>query len=275
MIGCERLTLCWVAWNATWPHLTICLILVFSLVLAYWQEIRAGSNRQLRTVGVFGVTLLIPLAISILAIAFHFHWRKEPPIGEILRFFTSQESLFFIYLFITLSFIGGVSYLLVRQRAAIPPMFWTGAVRARTVMVWSLLPFAAVLITYFVGYRLGYSPTDQSADFIRAVRTQDSVLIRNLMLVGASLLGPIVEECFFRGLIQPKLIEQIGPVAGIIMQSVLFSLVHLHFDGKFLVIMITGVILGASFYFSKSLFSPIAVHITNNSLASYMLLVSA
>jgi len=275
MNGCEPLTLCWVEWNSLWPHFTICLGLAFSLALAYRHEIRRGLKQPLLTIGIYSVFLLVPLIISMITIAVHFEWRQEPTIGEVLRFFANDEALFFIYAFYLLSFVGGLCYLLVQQRSTIFSIFWNNEVRLSKVIAWSFLAYAATLIVNLLAYRVGYASSDESARFINAASGQDSMLIRSLMVLSTSLIEPVAEESYFRGILQPKLVDQFGPAAGILTQSAIFSFLHLGSSGGFIVTLIAGLIFGASFYYSKSLVSPIVSHLANNSLATFMLLTSS
>ena len=47
-------------------------------------------------------------------------------------------------------------------------------------------------------------------------------------LVGVVCVGaPLVEELFFRGLVQPRLVTRLGPVMGIVAASCLFGAAHL------------------------------------------------
>ena len=78
-----------------------------------------------------------------------------------------------------------------------------------------------------------------------------------------SVLPAIVEELYFRGGLQPLLIKVTTPWLGILLTSVIFSLVHISILG-FLDRMIMGLIFGYMYYFSKNILCNIYAHFINN-----------
>lgn len=78
-----------------------------------------------------------------------------------------------------------------------------------------------------------------------------------------SVMPAIVEELYFRGGLQPLLIKVTSPWVGILLTSVIFSLVHISILG-FLDRMIMGLILGYVYYFSKNILCNIYAHFINN-----------
>lgn len=86
----------------------------------------------------------------------------------------------------------------------------------------------------------------------------------NVMLVG--LLPAVCEELFFRGALQ-RIIIQItrSPWAGIIVTGFLFSALHLQFQG-FFPRMFLGIVLGALYWYSGSLWTCVLAHFVYNSV---------
>lgn len=88
-----------------------------------------------------------------------------------------------------------------------------------------------------------------------------------LLMVGLMGLMPaIVEETFFRGVLQRIFIESSRrPWAGIIITAIIFSAVHGQFLG-FFPRAVLGVILGALYWFSGSLWTSILAHFVFNAM---------
>ena len=91
-----------------------------------------------------------------------------------------------------------------------------------------------------------------------------SELITSLILVGA--LASIGEELIFRGIVQNQLIKAISnPHIAIIITSLIFGGFHMQFE-RLLPLSFLGLILGYSYYYTKSLWTPIILHFINNGL---------
>lgn len=83
----------------------------------------------------------------------------------------------------------------------------------------------------------------------------------NLLVI--ALLPALGEEVVFRGVIQQKIAEQISAHGAIWLTAILFSAIHLQFQG-FLPRMLLGAVLGYLFYSSKNLWIPIFAHFVFN-----------
>lgn len=83
-------------------------------------------------------------------------------------------------------------------------------------------------------------------------------LLKNLFFI--SVLAGIGEELFFRGVLQRLFIRAFrSPWAGIILTAAVFSAIHLQFYGFFPRLML-GILLGAVYWYSGSLWVSIAAH---------------
>ncbi len=99
-------------------------------------------------------------------------------------------------------------------------------------------------------------------DLLRIRHSYD--LSVNLLVV--AILPGICEEMFFRGALQRILINICrNPWAGIIATGFLFSAVHVQFAG-FLPRMLLGILLGAAYWYSGSLWTTIFAHIFFNGI---------
>ena len=87
-------------------------------------------------------------------------------------------------------------------------------------------------------------------------------IVVNVFII--AVLPAICEELCFRGALQRILIHCTrSPWVGIIVTSILFSALHLQFQG-FLPRMFLGIILGALYWYSGSLWTSILAHFVNN-----------
>jgi membrane protease YdiL (CAAX protease family) len=110
--------------------------------------------------------------------------------------------------------------------------------------------------------------TRQMSAFLKVSGSFDIFI--NVLVIG--LIPAIGEEICFRGVLQRILIQITrSPWTGIILTAILFSSLHLQFGG-FLPRMFLGILLGAFYWYSGSLWTSILAHFVNN--ASQVILVS-
>lgn len=88
-----------------------------------------------------------------------------------------------------------------------------------------------------------------------------------ILLFITAFLAPIGEEAFFRGYMQPRLVDRWGPIVGILLTSLLFGLIHFesfHMAYAFFV----GLVLGVLAHRAQSLWPAVCGHVALNTLAS-------
>lgn len=91
-----------------------------------------------------------------------------------------------------------------------------------------------------------------------------SELLTSLVLVGA--LAAVGEELIFRGIVQNQLNKALSnPHVAIIIASLIFGGFHMQFE-RLLPLSFLGLIMGYSYYYTKSLWTPIILHFINNGL---------
>jgi uncharacterized protein len=104
--------------------------------------------------------------------------------------------------------------------------------------------------------------TKQMQAFLKAESVADVIV--NVVII--AFLPALCEEICFRGALQRIMIHLTRhPWAGIIVTSIFFSALHLQFQG-FLPRMFLGVILGAIYWYSGSLWPSILAHFINNAV---------
>ena len=132
---------------------------------------------------------------------------------------------------------------------AFPFVFWLGEVN-------QLIP-----LPQWMG-DLEQEATKQMQQFLKAENIGEVIL--NVLII--ALLPAICEEVCFRGALQRIMIHITKNAwAGIIVTSILFSALHLQFQG-FLPRMFLGMILGAICWYSGSLWPGILAHFVNNAI---------
>jgi membrane protease YdiL (CAAX protease family) len=117
-----------------------------------------------------------------------------------------------VQVLISLALIGSL-YAIVRLRHG--PCAWT-------LLGWSWPRRIYVVAALLGGIGLGFA-----MDMIARARTPATYLIQgwNLVLLDG-LLGPVIEESFFRGCLLPVIAHRSGPTLAILATSVLFATLH-------------------------------------------------
>ena len=174
---------------------------------------------------------------------------------------------------ITIFFIPSIAFALFTFNYR--PLFFLGF-RKQNNSKFYLLAIAILLVSFpFVGW-LGelnehiplakwMTDTEKEAGnqmraFLKVVHPSD--IFVNIFLI--AVLPAICEEVFFRGCLQRILIFLFkSPWAGIIVAAALFSAFHFQFAG-FFPRMFLGILLGAIFWYSNSLWASILAHFLNN-----------
>lgn len=77
------------------------------------------------------------------------------------------------------------------------------------------------------------------------------------------LLAPLLEEVFFRGIIQEGLMQRRGPVVAILLTSLLFGFIHLN-PWQFVTGFLLGLFVGWLYYLTRDLLLAIGFHLFNN-----------
>ena len=80
------------------------------------------------------------------------------------------------------------------------------------------------------------------------------------------LLGPVLEEIIFRGIILRGFLKNYHPVKAIVISSLLFGIIHLNLS-QLVAAFIIGCFIGFIYWQTRSLFLCILIHIVNNGIA--------
>jgi CAAX protease family protein len=110
--------------------------------------------------------------------------------------------------------------------------------------------------------RMENDASEQISVFLRGASPLDILL--NVFIIAA--LPAVCEEACFRGVLQRILIRSFkNPWAGIIVTAAFFSAFHMQFQG-FLPRMFLGILLGAVYWYSGSLWASILAHFVTNAV---------
>lgn len=89
-----------------------------------------------------------------------------------------------------------------------------------------------------------------------------------LGILAIAIVGPILEEMLFRGVITTELLKTYNPKKAIIISATIFGVFHLN-PAQILVAFLLGLLLGWLFYKTRSMIPGIVVHILNNSCSVF------
>lgn len=226
--------------------------------------------------GLFGFALILTQIISGLLLVAngikitsldHINW-DDPHLLPVLKIIQALSSVLMFmvppFLYALFTFRGNYGYFLGFRPAeksnmyllaimavllALPFVFWLGKINES-------IPLPEALT------RLEEETSQQMTAFLK-VRNKADIAI-NVFII--ALLPAIGEELCFRGALQRILINITrNPWVGIVLTGVLFSALHLQFMG-FLPRMFLGIILGALYWFSGSIWTSVLAHFVNNAV---------
>ncbi len=143
----------------------------------------------------------------------------------------------------------------------------TGLFGYMVAFPWLFLMF---FVTVEIAHRVGFQPPVEEIHRLVFGEHRPEVLLLTGFL--ACVVGPIAEEFLFRGVLYPVLRGQASLPVAMVASGALFALIHTNVLG-FLPITILGCLLAYVYERTGSLFAPMAIHITHNTLLLSMALV--
>lgn len=142
--------------------------------------------------------------------------------------------------------------------------FWKNVKRG-IVGYLALIPilFAILLVLSFAAQFFSYEPEPQAVVQIYLKGSSDNILFIFTLFV--ALVGPVIEEIFFRGFTYTAFRDRFGVRWATIASAFLFALLHMNFIA-FIPIFFLGVFLAVLFEKTRSLVPSMTVHMTHNFL---------
>ncbi|MBP2653765.1 MAG: Abortive infection protein [Firmicutes bacterium] len=143
-----------------------------------------------------------------------------------------------------------------------------------------VLLFAAMFslgISHFVLYAESFVFPEHVRDIfefnpLRGSSGLSGLIYQSLYGILIVIIGPIMEEFIFRGIILRRLVAKWGLTMGIIVSSFLFGIAHL--DERMFGTFMVGVILAVLYVKTKTILIPILAHMLNNFVAYVLLCMS-
>ena len=143
---------------------------------------------------------------------------------------------------------------------------WLGLCVLLMISIYPLIAYCAQWMQSFDLPSWAQSMDQSSIDTLASVLEMNGPwdLILNLLIV--AIIPALCEELLFRGVMQKELNSHLGnPHVGIFLTSIVFSAIHMSVEG-FPSRMLLGLVLGYAYYYTKSLWYPILLHLFNNGL---------
>jgi membrane protease YdiL (CAAX protease family) len=147
----------------------------------------------------------------------------------------------------------------------------------KSVLVAGVGLVAALVGSFLLGKLLELIgiPVEEQGDILRIVEhARETSELRALILLGvaATVLAPLVEEWFFRGLLFRRLREIVGRGIALATSAVVFAAIHANPAGSAIYAWL-GVVFALALDRSGRLWVPIAVHMGNNAVAFALLVL--
>jgi hypothetical protein len=122
---------------------------------------------------------------------------------------------------------------------------------------------AALMLSIIILDAIGYKFPPQPVFDMFFEEKRGGIIV--FLTIFVSVLGPVMEEMFFRGFLYSAVKKRFGLVAGVLASGALFSILHVNIAG-FLPILILGVLMAFLYEATGSLVASITVHIAHNSI---------
>jgi membrane protease YdiL (CAAX protease family) len=136
----------------------------------------------------------------------------------------------------------------------------------------SYLPFLFIALLISLGISSFFKMAPEENPLLNVFSIEGRPWLLFYFVLCICIIGPIVEELFFRGFLYPALRKKVGSILSIFLSAALFSLLHMTFVG-FLPIFFLGILLAYIYEKSGSLLPSITIHIIHNSSITLFLLI--
>ena len=173
--------------------------------------------------------------------------------------------------------LSGTTFAAALAFASGKPHPFGGPAPWRAVAAQGLLRFLAILpVLWFAAcaWQIAHRLTGRAPDLQRAVQLfidADSFSARAGFCFFAIVLAPLAEETFFRGILLPVLVRQMGAWVGIAMTAAGFAALHAN-TGSFASLAIFSVALSLAYVRTGTLWVPILMHALFNAASLALLL---
>jgi len=131
--------------------------------------------------------------------------------------------------------------------------------RSGAVAYLAVLPllFTTALVYQFILLRAGIVPSLQNVAEIM-LQARDPLTLTYLLLL-ATVLAPLYEECLFRGIVLPVLLRRMGTGPAIALTSLIFAAIHMHLP-SLAPLFVVSVGFSLAYLYTGSLWASICMH---------------
>ena len=231
---------------AVWVMVDVLIGFVLAIILQLIVLIAFVASRN--------VSLLDPVALEML-------------LGDSLFVLISSPTLGLAF--------AAIAYLRIRMLRGLSfEWFNLHSLNLKKSLLWGTAAGFAFLVANVLSgllFELVGSVPDQSDQLTRPFAGAPGwqIVLLGLFIV---LIGPFLEEVFFRGYVQRALSQRLGVWWGIILSAIIFAAPHAlaittGFLGLLVPVFLGGVILGYVYYRTQNLWSAVLAHVINNGVA--------
>jgi len=141
---------------------------------------------------------------------------------------------------------------------------------AKGILAGVLLQIPIIPVLYYAITEIfgELAPTGRALALVDAV---DSPIKVVALFIAIAVAAPVVEELFYRGLVQRALVDRLGHLAGVSIASLIFGAVHFSWT-ELPALTVVGLVLGVLYHRSGRLGAPIVAHMTFNAFTLVALL---
>lgn len=135
------------------------------------------------------------------------------------------------------------------------------------------LPAMSVLISWNASWDLpqwAVTKTEQAKAILKTLTNFSTPLRFGVAVLVMAVIPAVSEELFFRGVLQRNLVQWAGRHAGIWLAAIIFSAIHMQFEG-FVPRFVLGLVLGYLYEWSGNILVPMAAHFAQNAFQLVLL----
>lgn len=249
-----------------------------NLYLQQFKNFRLNKNSAFKELGMFiffsGISLLIAVILFLVTpILFNlniydYHYSNEIQPNKIIWILSIINILIFlipIFLF-NFYFKKPWSQFVINKKAySMPNLILVCIITALIVLFGQYFQFPYKKIFSPDSMQYFQHLEDEYNNTVIKMIKFDSLLNTISTFFMFAIVPAIVEELYFRGVLQDSLIKLFRPIFGIILTAAIFSAIHFSVLG-FVERLIAGLILGFVYFYSKNIILSMLIHFLNNSL---------
>lgn len=212
------------------------------------------------------ISQVIILVLSVAYVSYYLNWSLFPHAADAVRFLNSHYHFVILAINIQIGFLLCAIVLKLRSNLKWADFGFRKS-EIRTVVMIKLIISGITIILFTSYFSLYFKDCSFEYD-----KTLENILLsidikwKYSYTIWLIIVSPVIEEIFFRGIMFSMIRQFFGIKTSLILQAFLFAIGHYEID-TIIIMFVSGMVLGYSYYKSKSLISPIIVHSLQNLFA--------